>query len=134
VTSPNLRAPAALIFDMDGVLVDSEPLHKRAKELAFRQFGIELPEVVYDSYKGRPDETMLPEILREHGGMEQLAELLRLKREFYESIAHEQQAFRGRLSLWCGRNRGTALRWRRRPRRGIVWLLWKGWASAVPLR
>ncbi len=57
---------------MDGVLVDSEPLHKRAKELAFGQFGIVLPEAVYDSYKGRPDETMLPEILqrtRWHGAI-----------------------------------------------------------------
>jgi len=99
VTSPRFRVPPALIFDMDGVLVDSEPLHKRAKELAFRQFGIELPESVYDSYKGRPDETMLPEILREHGGMERLAELSRLKREFYESIEHEQQAVPGAVEF-----------------------------------
>jgi HAD superfamily hydrolase (TIGR01509 family) len=94
-----LKAPSALIFDMDGVLVDSEPLHKRAKELAFGQLGIELPESVYDSYKGRPDETMLPEILREHGGLERLAELSRLKREFYESIEHEQQAVPGAVEF-----------------------------------
>jgi HAD superfamily hydrolase (TIGR01509 family) len=88
---------------MDGVLVDSEPLHKRAKELAFRQVGIELSESVYDSYKGRPDETMLPEILREHGGLERLAELSRLKREFYESIEHEQQAVPGAVEfvMWA---------------------------------
>ena len=65
MTAGQFPAPSALIFDMDGVLVDSEPLHKRAKEVAFRQFGIVLPESVYDSYKGRPDETMLPEILGE---------------------------------------------------------------------
>ena len=99
MTSPSLRAPSALIFDMDGVLVDSEPLHKRAKELAFGQLGIVLPESVYDSYKGRPDETMLPEILREHGGMERLEELSRLKREFYESIEHEQQAVPGAVEF-----------------------------------
>ncbi len=84
---------------MDGVLVDSEPLHKRAKEWAFGQLGIELPESVYDSYKGRPDETMLPEILREHGGMERLAELSRLKRDFYESIEHEQAAVPGAVDF-----------------------------------
>ena len=124
MTLPKLKAPSALIFDMDGVLVDSEPLHKRAKELAFRQFGIELPESVYDSYKGRPDETMLPEILREHGGMERLAELSRLKRELYESIEHEQAAVPGAVDfvMWAKsryrialatsatpRNRGAAL-------------------------
>jgi HAD superfamily hydrolase (TIGR01509 family) len=99
MTSARPKAPSALIFDMDGVLVNSEPLHKRAKELAFGQFGIVLPEAVYDSYKGRPDETMLPEILREHGGMERLAELSRLKREFYENIEHEQQAVPGAVEF-----------------------------------
>jgi beta-phosphoglucomutase len=67
--------------------------------LAFRQFGIELPESVYDSYKGRPDETMLPEILREHGSTKRLAELSRLKREFYESIEHDQEAVPGAVEF-----------------------------------
>ncbi len=97
--SGQFPAPSALIFDMDGVLIDSEPLHKRAKELAFGKFGIALPESVYDSYKGRPDETMLPEILGEHGGLERLAELSRLKREFYESIEHEVQAVPGAVEF-----------------------------------
>ena len=92
-------APSVLIFDMDGVLVDSEPLHKRAKEEAFRQFGIVLPESVYDSYKGRPDETMLPAILGEHGGSERLTELSKLKRKFYESIEHELQAVPGAVDF-----------------------------------
>ena len=35
---------------MDGVLVDSEPLHKQAKELAFAEIGIVLSDSVYDSY------------------------------------------------------------------------------------
>ena len=61
MTLKNHPAPAALIFDMDGVLVDSEPLHKRAKELAFGEIGVVLPESVYDSYKGRPDATMIPD-------------------------------------------------------------------------
>ena len=50
---------AALLFDMDGVLIDSEPAHKMAKQRAFAQFGIILPEALYDQYKGRPDETMM---------------------------------------------------------------------------
>ncbi len=99
MTSRQFPAPAALIFDMDGVLVDSEPLHKRAKEKAFLQFGIVLPESVYESYKGRPDETMLPEILARNGGMERLAELSRLKREAYESIEHEQQEVPGAVDF-----------------------------------
>ena len=81
---------------MDGVLIDSEPLHKRAKELAFREFGIELPESVYDSYKGRPDRTMLPEILNARGWpAEKIQELSQRKRQIYEEFEHELQAVDG---------------------------------------
>ena len=125
MTSRKFPSPSALIFDMDGVLVDSEPLHKRAKEEAFRQFGIVLLESVYDSYKGRPDETMLPEILAKNGGTERLAELSRLKREIFESLEHELQPVPGAVDfvIWAKlryriavatsatpRNRGAALK------------------------
>ena len=91
-----LKTPTALIFDMDGVLVDSEPLHKRAKELAFEEHGIFLSEAVYDSYKGRPDATMLPEILTARGwSAERIEELSRRKREIYESIEHELKVVPG---------------------------------------
>ena len=67
--------------------------------LAFRQFGIVVPESVYDSHKGRPDEIVLPEILRERGGMENLAEISRLKREFYEGLEHELRAVPGAVDF-----------------------------------
>ena len=56
----------AIIFDMDGVLVDSEPAHKLAKERTFARFGITLPQAVYEEYKGKPDETMMNEVVRSH--------------------------------------------------------------------
>jgi HAD superfamily hydrolase (TIGR01509 family) len=97
VTKP---APLGLIFDMDGVLIDSEPLHKRAKELAFCEFGIVLSESVYDSYKGRPDATMLPEILSAKGwSTDKIQELSRRKRQIYEEIEHELQAVDGAVDF-----------------------------------
>jgi HAD superfamily hydrolase (TIGR01509 family) len=99
-----LKAPTALIFDMDGVLVDSEPLHKRAKEQAFGEFGIVLPESVYDSYKGRPDATMLPEILVARGwSAEKIEKLTHRKHEVFDAIKHELQAVPGAVDfvLWA---------------------------------
>jgi|SRR5215469_1116908 len=91
-----MRSPKGLIFDMDGVLVDSEPLHKRAKELAFAEVGIFLPESVYDSYKGRPDRTMLPEVLSARGlSADKIEEISQRKKHFYEELEHELQAIRG---------------------------------------
>jgi len=85
---------------MDGVLIDSEPLHKRAKEQAFGEFGIVLPEQVYDSYKGRPDATMLPEILRPRGWSEErIHELSVRKRAIYEEIEHELRAVPGAVDF-----------------------------------
>jgi HAD superfamily hydrolase (TIGR01509 family) len=93
-----------VIFDMDGVLVDSEPLHKRAKERAFHEFGIVLEESVYDSYKGRPDATMLPEILTARGWLtDSIQELSRRKDEIFDEIKHELEAVPGAVDfvLWA---------------------------------
>jgi beta-phosphoglucomutase len=85
---------------MDGVLVDSEPLHKRAKELAFAEIGVVLPDSVYDSYKGQPDATMLPEILTARGfRKERIEELLRRKRQIYEGAEHDLQAVDGAIEF-----------------------------------
>ena len=120
-----MRSPRGLIFDMDGVLVDSEPLHKRAKELAFAEVGIILSEDVYDSYKGRPDRTMMPEVLKALGRAADAERVMQRKREFYEQIEHELlpisgaaefvrwAATRFRLALATSatpRNRAAALR------------------------
>jgi len=104
VTTSSSKDPNALIFDMDGVLVDSEPLHKRAKELMFGEVGFELPERVYDSYKGRPDATMIPEVLSEKGlSADEIAEWLHRKHQIFEKIEHEMKAVpgAGEFILWA---------------------------------
>ena len=94
----SLKSPQALIFDMDGVLVDSEPLHKRAKELAFRDFGIEFPASTYDSYKGRPDATMFHEVLAGRQ-VDEIAEILHRKHQWFEKIEHELRPIPGAVDF-----------------------------------
>jgi beta-phosphoglucomutase-like phosphatase (HAD superfamily) len=38
---------------MDGVLINSEPLHERAKREALKEAGIVVPESLFASYTGR---------------------------------------------------------------------------------
>jgi HAD superfamily hydrolase (TIGR01509 family) len=80
---------SSIIFDMDGVLIDSEPMHQLAKERAFARFGVTLPASVYEQYKGRPDETMMNEVLASLSEVNlDPQELLRIKAEEFERLEH----------------------------------------------
>jgi len=85
-----------IIFDMDGVLIDSEPAHKLAKQRAFARFGITLPEALYEQYKGRPDQTMMSEVVPTLPdlkiGVQEM--LLRKHREF-EAVEHLARPIEG---------------------------------------
>lgn len=95
---------------MDGVLVDSEPLHKKAKELAFRELGLHFPAATYDSYKGRPDATMFREVLADKS-VEEIAELLHRKHQIFEKSEHELQPVPGAVDfvLWAAGHYRLAL-------------------------
>lgn len=41
-----------VIFDMDGVIVDTEPVHRYAYYAHFSELGIEVPEEMYTSFTG----------------------------------------------------------------------------------
>jgi beta-phosphoglucomutase len=89
-----------IIFDMDGVLIDSEPLHRLAKERTFAQFGIRLPEEVYERYKGRPDATMMNEVGSSIPGRKlDPDELLRIKHSEFEAIEHLAVPIEGAKAL-----------------------------------
>ncbi len=42
----------AAIFDMDGVIINSEPLHKKAYQLMFDEFNIDVSEKLYSTFTG----------------------------------------------------------------------------------
>lgn len=54
----------ALIFDMDGVIVDSNPWHRRAWEIYNRRFGIETDEAMHQRMYGKRND----EIVRDFFG------------------------------------------------------------------
>lgn len=44
--------PDAIIFDMDGVLLDSEPLHRELNKSLFRELGANVSDTDYDGFIG----------------------------------------------------------------------------------
>ena len=57
-----MTGPQAIVFDMDGVLIDSEEMHADAKRIAFARAGITLSDADLCSYVGRSDAIMIDEI------------------------------------------------------------------------
>ena len=43
----------AVLFDMDGVIVDTEPLHHKAYKMMFNDVGIEVSDAMYRSFTGQ---------------------------------------------------------------------------------
>lgn len=63
--SPLHRRPA-VIFDMDGVIIDSEPLHSRLETQIFDELGITVSPDEHQSYLGTNSTQMFTEIKERH--------------------------------------------------------------------
>ena len=62
------RPPYAIVFDFDGVLADTEPLHMRTAQLALAEIGVSLSEQDYYSrYLGYDDAGMVARISEDLG-------------------------------------------------------------------
>lgn len=55
--------PKAIFFDIDGTLVDTNDLHARAWDEAFRHFGIALPYAAIRHQIGKGGDNLLPALL-----------------------------------------------------------------------
>lgn len=88
---------SAVVFDMDGVIVDSEPCHEQAflevmRELGYGQnHGMHWPH-----YVGRSDHELWLDFLEKHRSPHTLEDLLAMKnRQVIEILRRDQPLFRG---------------------------------------
>ncbi len=97
--------PAAVIFDFDGVLADTEPLHCRAFQFAAATIGQSLsPDDYYRQFLGLTDRECLAEICR-RGRVAPTAatfeSLLQRKRSRYAQLLGEVTLFAGMEEVLC---------------------------------
>ena len=91
----------AVIFDMDGVIVDSEPRHERAFLEVAREIGYgETHGVVWADYVGRSEHDLWVDFVARHKPPQSMDELLKLKRDrVLEILRREEPIFAGLAEL-----------------------------------
>jgi HAD superfamily hydrolase (TIGR01509 family) len=92
-----VKEARAVIFDMDGVIVDSEPRHERAFMDVLAKLGYaENHGVEFASYVGRTDREVWVDFVSRHKPAESLDLLLAMKRErVLEILRQDQPLFAG---------------------------------------
>ena len=91
----------AVIFDMDGVIVDSEPRHERAFLEVVRELGYsDCLGLNFADYIGRSDKELWVDFVAKHRPSQSLGELLAMKRRrVVEIIGREEPLFDGLPAL-----------------------------------
>jgi beta-phosphoglucomutase-like phosphatase (HAD superfamily) len=81
----------AVLFDMDGVIVDSELLHVAAFQITLERFGYELTRDQYRKYfAGRADQAGFLSYFRFVGRSAHIPEIMRVKAREFLSLASEK--------------------------------------------
>lgn len=91
-----MAPPSFVIFDCDGVLVDSEPLSMRVLLETIRGKGVELaPEVVYDRFLGRSLASVCHDLEESYGVTLDGPALADLRRNLFAAFEAELQPTAG---------------------------------------
>jgi beta-phosphoglucomutase family hydrolase len=78
-----------LIFDCDGTVADTMPLHYRAWQEAMRHHGAEFPEALFWEMAGIPTTRIIELLNEKHGWTVPVAEGAALKEQLYVELIHE---------------------------------------------
>ena len=77
----------AVLFDMDGVIVDTEPLHSKAYYLMFEAVNIEVSDELYASFTGQSTISICRTLVSHFKLSEAPETLVALKRKFFKHIS-----------------------------------------------
>jgi beta-phosphoglucomutase len=103
-SSHTIGRPEAVIFDFDGIIVDTEPLHYKAFQGVLEPLGIGFPWQEYvDTYMGFDDRDAFTEAFRAHGRNlddSKLKQLMASKSRIFQDVIRDGvHAYPGAVSL-----------------------------------
>ena len=76
----------AVLFDMDGVIVDTEPLHRKAYFLMFNDVDINVSEELYSSFTGQSTINICKRLVNHFNLNESPEHLVSLKRKHFKCL------------------------------------------------
>lgn len=80
-----------VIFDMDGVIVDTEPVHKYAFFKHFKQIGLEISNKEYDTFRGLSTKNLYQKIKDKYNLIQGVEELVQQKRNIFNQAFEEKK-------------------------------------------
>jgi len=72
-----------VIFDMDGVIVDTEPIHNQAYKEQFKQLGITVSPEMYATFMGKSTQNVFQKLKEDFQLNQTITELIDVKRAFF---------------------------------------------------
>ena len=72
-----------VIFDMDGVIVDTEPVHHYAYHQHFKQLNIEVTSEMYASFTGNSTRNIFQKLKTQFNLVEEVEDLILTKRNLF---------------------------------------------------
>jgi beta-phosphoglucomutase len=86
----HFRMVRTVIFDMDGVIVDTEPVHRYAYFRHFEELGIGVSDDEYAQFTGRSTKNVYQHLKDRHGLPHEVGELVLSKREHFNRAFDEK--------------------------------------------
>lgn len=74
----------AVLFDMDGVIVDTEPLHRKAYYKMFDDFGIEVDDEFYSTFTGSSTKSVCERLIERYALETSWEDIAAIKRNYFK--------------------------------------------------
>ena len=109
--SASFDKPHAVLFDMDGLIVDTEPIHFKAFQAYMRRFEVDLPESVMPEFLGYTEEDNLRDLREQYELDKPLREMVAERGAIYLELVKSEplRVFAGFWEL-CEEARGRGMK------------------------